>query len=68
VGPRCHRDDEESGAVPNIFEDLRFAVELLHGGTCGSAAPELFFQSWSSPKHALKQHITVRPLISNEHY
>jgi hypothetical protein len=32
VGPRCHRDGEESGAVPNIFGDLRSAVELLHGG------------------------------------
>jgi hypothetical protein len=32
VGPRCHRDGDESGAVPNVFGDLTSAVELLHSG------------------------------------
>jgi hypothetical protein len=49
VGPRCHRDGEES-VVPNVFLDLRSTVEL-----CGSAAPNLFFQSLSSAKHALSK-------------
>jgi hypothetical protein len=41
VDPRCHRDGDESGAVPNVFGDLRSAVELLHGGDpwiCSSRA------------------------------
>jgi hypothetical protein len=33
------------------ISDPRWSCSMVE--ICGSAAPELFFQSWSSPKHTL---------------
>jgi hypothetical protein len=41
VGPRCHRDFEKYGAIPNGFWNLRSSVELLYDAIvwiCSSGA------------------------------
>jgi hypothetical protein len=67
VGLRCYRDGNESRSIPNIFGDLRSAVELLHGGDLWICSSRAIFQSWSSPKHYVKtsnrsRNICNRPL------
>jgi hypothetical protein len=61
MGLICHRDGSKSRDVLNTLLDLRSTVELR-----GSAALEMFFQSWSSAKHAHnKAHMILPFLLSS---
>jgi hypothetical protein len=51
VGPRCHRDDEKFGAVPNSFPNLRSTMKLLYVGAARICNSGAVFRSGSSPKH-----------------